>query len=186
MKKLLAGLLGLVLSVMTVLPAVAQNGQGRYDAVAGNGVNYTLNSYSAFYGQLFNSVATSTGVWSLGFGSSKSTVGTDVLSWDSAGHVLLAGIAAPVVSSCGTAPSVAAGSDSAGDVTMGTISPTTCTLTFAAAYTNVPHCFVSNRTSQYVAIAQATASTLVIVGTVSGGKMAAAADVLDYVCIGHN
>lgn len=184
MKKLLAGLLGLALSVMMVAtPAFAQNAQGRYDANVIGGVSFSLNSGGNFWGQLIN--AGNSSLWSLGFGSSKSVVGTDVINWDSAGHVLLAGIAAPIVSSCGTAPSVAAGSDNAGDITMGTTSPTTCTLTFAAAYTNVPHCFAVNRTSQFVLIAQATTTTLTIVGTNSGGKMANPLDVIDYVCLGH-
>lgn len=186
MKKL-NGLLGLMLSFVMigilVVPSMAQNAQGRYDANGIGSVSYSLNSGGSFYGQLFNSASSS--LFSLGFGSSKSTVGTKVLNWDSAGHVLLSGIGVPAVSSCGTAPSVAAGSDNAGDVSMGTANVATCTLTFAAAYTNVPHCFASNRTSKFVAIAQATTTTLVIVGTNSGAPFAVPGDVIDYVCLGH-
>lgn len=184
MNKMIAGLLGLALSVMMfATPAVAQNSQGRYDANVIGGVSYSLNSGGSFWGQLYN--AGSSSMWSLGFGSTKSTVGTDVINWDSSGHVLLAGIGSPIVSSCGTNPSVAAGSDNAGDVTMGTATPvTTCTVTFNASYTNVPHCFATNRTSKLSVIAQATTTTVVFVGTGAGG-FANSGDVIDYVCLGH-
>lgn len=180
MKKLIAGLLGLALSVMCVMPSMAQNKVGRYDAANVGAPNYTLNSGGSFYGLLANSGSASQ--WSLGFGSSQSTSGTSVLSWDSNGHVFLGGVAAPVVSSCGTNPSVVAGSDQAGDLTMGTAVSTTCTLTFRNAFTTIPHCFVNDRTSKVPLMAQPTASTLVIVPS-SGGIPAG--DIIDFFCIGH-
>lgn len=181
MKKLIAGLLGLALSVMCVVPSYSQNKVNRYDSLAVGAPSYTLNSGGSFYGQIVNSGSGSN--WSLGFGSSQSTSGTSVLSWDSSGHVWLSGVAAPVVSSCGSGASVVSGSDQAGDLTMGAAGATTCTLTFRTAFTTIPHCFVNNRTSKIVLMAQPTASTLVIVP--SAGGMNAANDVIDYFCIGH-
>ncbi len=180
MKKMIASLLASLLFAPVL--ALAQNIPTTYNA-GGVGVpNYTLQSGGSFYGQLNNSGSAS--LWNLGFGSSQSTSGTAVLNWDSAGHIRLGGIGVPVVSSCGTSPSGAAGSDNAGDVSMGTVAATTCTLTFAAPYANVPHCFASNRTSKLSTVSQATTTTLVIVGT-GAGAFANALDVIDYVCIGH-
>lgn len=48
----------------------------------------------------------------------------------------------PVLSSCGTSPAIA-GTDTAGEVTMGTDTPTGCVITFAAAYTSAPFCVVT-------------------------------------------
>lgn len=94
--------------------------------------------------------------------------------------------AAPIVSACATAPSVAAGTDQAGDVTIGKGgNQATCTLTFASGgYSNIPHCFCSNRSTNIACVAQATATTLVMVPT--GSSSFASVDVLDYVCFGHN
>lgn len=182
MKKLIAGLLGLALSVMCVVPSFAQNKVNRYDSMAVGAPSYTLNSGGSFYGQIVNSGSASQ--WSLGFGSSQSTSGTGVLSWNSAGHVFLSNVgSAPVVSSCGTNPSVVSGSDQVGDLTMGSVNATTCTLTFRTAFDNVPHCFVQNRTSNVVLLARPTVSTLVIVPSAAG--MGAANDIIDYFCMGH-
>lgn len=48
----------------------------------------------------------------------------------------------PAISSCGTSPSTARGTDMGGEVTEGT-SATTCTITFANAFTAAPWCVVS-------------------------------------------
>lgn len=50
--------------------------------------------------------------------------------------------APPSLTSCGTLPTIA-GSDYAGEVTMGTGTPTGCVITFAAAYAGVPYCTVT-------------------------------------------
>lgn len=92
---------------------------------------------------------------------------------------------APTVSSCGTSPSVASGSDQAGDVTTGTSLSNSCTITFASAYTNIPHCFCSDRTTKSACIAQATSSTVVLAASSTVAPFVSS-DVLDYVCIGHN
>jgi hypothetical protein len=84
----------------------------------------------------------------------------------------------PALSSCGTSPTIV-GSDIAGTVTMGTGSPTGCTITFANAYSSAPHCNVTWRgnvlATQNYSIST-TAITLNQTGTSS--------NVVDYICWG--
>lgn len=183
MKKVIAGLLGLVLSVMCVVPVMAQNAQSRYDAVGMGQVNYSLNSGGSFYGQEFNSGSASN--WSLGFGSAQNVVGTAVLTWDSKGHTGLVGIGVPAVSACGASSSnsVALGSDAAGDVSIGTGSNSSCTLTFAAAYAAIPHCFCNDRKTASTCIAQPGTTSVTFIGTTVSSF--ASGDALDYLCIGN-
>jgi hypothetical protein len=66
---------------------------------------------------------------------------------DRFGHEWVSEWAAPTLSSCGTSPSVS-GDDKAGEITMGTGSPTTCAMTFANQYhpgvgANAPYCTVT-------------------------------------------
>lgn len=49
---------------------------------------------------------------------------------------------APALTSCGTTPAIT-GSDLAGEVTMGTGSPTGCVITFNVSYTSAPYCTVT-------------------------------------------
>lgn len=92
-------------------------------------------------------------------------------------HVALQG-SAPVVSSCGTSPSIT-GSDAAGEVTTGTASPTACTITFAVAYTVQPICIVQDRTVAANLTSYAlTLTTIVIANT------AASSQKIAYVCFG--
>lgn len=76
--------------------------------------------------------------------------------------------APPTPTSCGTTPAVV-GSDLAGEVTMGTGSPTGCVLTFANAYTSAPFCTITWQTNlasmQYTI--SSTAITLVQTATSS-------------------
>lgn len=185
MKKLLGIALAVLVYAGTPVSAQVSGGPNlpnRFDANGIGTVSYSLNSGGSFYGQLFNSGTAAN--WSLGFGSAQSTSGTPVLTWDSNGHLLTHGIQAPAVSSCGTNPSVATGSDTAGDVTTGTSNSNSCTLTFSVAYAAIPHCFCSDRTTKAPCIAQATASTVVLAATATNAFLST--DVLDYVCLGHN
>jgi hypothetical protein len=87
---------------------------------------------------------------------------------------------APGVSSCGTSPSISTGAnDVHGTVTTGTASPTSCTITWAAARTNTPDCSVDSPSGTTVSSFSPTASTLVInfPGT-SSAKFT-------YVCMGQ-
>lgn len=85
------------------------------------------------------------------------TNSTAILQMDSAKHIRTM-TSAPVLSSCGTTPAIS-GSDTAGEVTMGTGSPTSCTITFNVAYANPPYCVVTwqaNLASMQYAIAAST------------------------------
>lgn len=60
---------------------------------------------------------------------------------DVKGHIANSGTAA-TVGTCGTSPAIS-GNDTRGIVTLGTGSPTACTVTFNAAYTSSPHCVIT-------------------------------------------
>lgn len=86
---------------------------------------------------------------------------------------------APTVGgSCGTSPAIA-GNNTAGKVTTGTGAPTSCTVTFSSAWVNAPSCSVSNETTENLARATSTTTTVVLTGTFVAG------DVLAYQCLGY-
>jgi hypothetical protein len=60
---------------------------------------------------------------------------------DVSGHIANSGVAA-TVGTCGTAPAIS-GNDARGKVTLGTASPTACTITFASSYATAPHCVIT-------------------------------------------
>lgn len=101
--------------------------------------------------------------------SAKSTFGA---------HVALTG-SSPSLSSCGTSPAIT-GSDSAGEVTTGTGTPTSCTITFSSAYVTQPVCMVQDRTLASN-LTSYTVSTTAIVATTS----AASSQKLDFICFGN-
>lgn len=84
----------------------------------------------------------------------------------------------PVVSACGTTPAIA-GSDFAGLVTVGTGTPTACTITFSAAYSAIPVCVVNSATQ--LAAFSYTVSTTAIVVT----QTATSSNLLRYICVGQ-
>lgn len=94
-------------------------------------------------------------------------------------HLSSAQTTAPALTSCGTSPAIV-GTDTAGEVTMGTASPTGCVITFNVAYTAAPICVVTWQAtplaSQSYAVST-TAITLTQTGT-SSNKV-------DYHCIGR-
>lgn len=92
-------------------------------------------------------------------------------------HVINGGTA-PAVSSCGTSPSITGG-DTAGKVTIGTGTPSSCTVTFDTAYSNAPSCTISgdDNTNAYGATTTTTALTITSNSEMSG-------DVIMYQCIG--
>lgn len=85
------------------------------------------------------SANTSAGV--TGTGSAVFGTGPTITSPIIAGHPRTSGTA-PAATVCGTTPAVL-GTDAAGQVTMGTGTPTGCVLTFATAFTAAPFCTVS-------------------------------------------
>lgn len=85
----------------------------------------------------------------------------------------------PVVSACGSGtPTIdTKATDSSGTVTTGTVA-TTCTVTFAKAYTTFNHCRVSSQSSISGLAYSYTLSALVVTASVLGG------DAFDYDCDG--
>lgn len=94
------------------------------------------------------------------------------------GKVSTGGGNIPVLSSCGTSPSITSGSTMfAGKFTTGTIA-TGCTVTFAQAFTNVPTC---NVTAPGVAVPTYNESTTAITMTLD-----VASTTYRYTCVGLN
>ena len=83
------------------------------------------------------------------------------------------------VSSCGTSPTLTTGRDGTGKITVGTGATTSCTFTFAKAYTNAPACTVSGTGLAGYYGGTSTTTTFVITSTVS-----MASKVLNYHCVG--
>jgi len=86
---------------------------------------------------------------------------------------------APGASSCGTSPSIT-GSDAAGKLTIGTGATTSCTVTFANAFTtNAPACVIAGDNN---AIGYAATTSTTVLTITSSGDMAS--DVISYICLG--
>jgi len=91
-------------------------------------------------------------------------------------HLILSG-PPPVLSSCGTNPTVT-GNDRGGYVTVGSVSATGCTITFAHAYSARPSCTLTNESMSVVNAMTYTVSASAITVTQTG----LTGDVLDYQC----
>lgn len=161
---------------------------------AGNGVmtigqDPGLTNYAGLWttngtpsGANYNFIADSTGADPLLYFNAPGVTGQmvfqtnaiSIVQYDSAKHVRTM-TPAPSLSSCGTSP-VISGSDTAGEITMGTGSPTGCVLTFNVAHANPPYCTVtwqSNLASMQYAIA---ASTITLTQTATSSNK------VNYVC----
>lgn len=95
---------------------------------------------------------------------------------DAKGHLGYTGTA-PSITSCGTSPSVATGTDNAGQVTEGATA-TGCTITFAMAYAATPFCTVGSQT-QVLAFAYTLSTTAITVTNTS-----TSGDKINWVCFG--
>jgi hypothetical protein len=96
-------------------------------------------------------------------------------------HIEVKGAAPTSVTSCGSNPSIV-GNDSVGTITVGTGGiVASCVLNFSGTWTNVPKCFVSNR-SAIIALQVVPAATTL---TVTAALAFAASSVLDYFCVGY-
>ena len=84
----------------------------------------------------------------------------------------------PVLSSCGSTPSIT-GSSSSGKVTIGTGATQSCTVTFDQTFTAAPACVIAgdNNAIGYAATTSATVLTIT-----SSADMAS--DVISYICVG--
>lgn len=103
--------------------------------------------------------------------------GAERLRIDQVGRFNFTTNAPPTASSCGTSPTVS-GNHTKGFVTMGTGSPTGCTLTWATAYNTTPQCVVTWRSnlSSMTYTTSTTALTLTQTGTSS--------NTVDWLCFG--
>lgn len=108
------------------------------------------------------------------FGPSLGKQWKDVL----ADHPRTSGTA-PAATVCGTAPAVL-GTDTAGQVTMGTGTPTGCVLTFATPYVAAPFCVVSwqNDIADMQYTVTTTALTLVQTATDS--------NIVNWICVARS
>ena len=91
--------------------------------------------------------------------------------------LLVAG-ADPVLTACGTAPTVV-GADPAGQITIGTGVTSSCTATFAVAYTNAPSCIVTGDNTAVGYAVATTTTTMIITSSANMGT-----DVVNYFCVG--
>lgn len=105
-----------------------------------------------------------------------STVGDVVARDTSVRHLQAVGTSPTVGGSCGSSPAIA-GKDLAMQVTAGTGSPTSCTVTFGTAYTTAPSCTANG--SATAGLKVATTTTTVIVSAASLG----AGEVLNVHCV---
>lgn len=113
-------------------------------------------------------------------GSTGATVNAqrDVVIADTNAHVSYGGTIPTVGGSCGTSPTIRAGStDTAGAITTGSGSPTSCTITFNLAYTAKPFCVVQAETPANLTSAVAS-TTLITITTVAPSA------VFTYACPG--
>ena len=91
-------------------------------------------------------------------------------------HILSTAPATPVLSACGTTPTIV-GTDFSAIVTTGTGAVTSCTITFSTAFGTAPRCVVSMGTTNAGPVfATATTTALTI------NYASAASQILDYVC----
>lgn len=252
-QRFVAGLLA-ALCLASAIPAKAQIGGGPdlINSITLYGVGapqVVLNAVGSNYGQLFNpSGSRSTGVWALGFGTSNSANGTEVLTWNTSNQVEInhgtvgasasnsiasagsstlsasplslfqvnslinangdiyyyiayrsngwlelkyASAAVPTVNSavgCGASPSAAAGTDQAGDITVGSSMGGICGIKFTSQPTNIPHCVCNDTTTPLAGCSIKSLSTSGFTmqnAPVGGETDFQTSDRLDWLCLAH-
>lgn len=95
------------------------------------------------------------------------------------GHIPLTGGSAPTLTAgCNGAGNAVSGTDAAGTITGQTAAATTCTLTFGTAYSTAPNCVASGQSSPLTGAFTVSASTIVVnFGSTANYKWS-------YVCFG--
>lgn len=115
------------------------------------------------------------------FYTANNAAPTEHVRIDTYGHIIYTGTAPSITANCGTSPSVA-GTDVAGRITVGTGgSDTSCTLTFANAWTTAPACTVGDESTSLLLKGIATTTTLIISAATPFG----ASDKIVYNCYGY-
>lgn len=95
------------------------------------------------------------------------------------GHIETKSNAVPVLSSCGTTPTIT-GSDMAGKVVIGSGIISSCTITFNASWTNAPACVANNETAILLVRAVSTQTTVVLSVATTFQS-----DTVSYMCLGY-
>lgn len=111
--------------------------------------------------------------------SSSASGNTTLFRVENTGH-FISSSTNPVLSSCGTTPSMV-GDDTHGEITVGSIAATGCTVTFGQPWAAAPVCVVSNQTMSITAALTYTISSTAIVFSQATGLVG---DKLDYICQG--
>jgi hypothetical protein len=112
----------------------------------------------------------------IGFsGASLGTADLEILRGGAPGALRITTGTTPTLSGCGTSPTIT-GNNSLGTVVIGT-TPGTCVVTFNGTWTNIPKCWLNNRTS---AVANRATSNSTTAFTMAG--TIAASDTIDYHC----
>jgi hypothetical protein len=123
----------------------------------------------------------------LSLSSNTLNVGSTYIADTSIHHIAITG-STPTVSTggsdCGTSPSIV-GNDNVGFVTVGSSSSgTTCTITFAHAWTTAPVCIAQDNTTE-VTLSAPTTTTTVVIGAPARIGNFADGDQVAYHCIGY-
>jgi hypothetical protein len=161
---------------VTGILAVANGGTGLASGTSGGVLCYTAT------GTIASSAALTAAGIIVGGGAgacpTASSIGISGTSIIGATKLRAAG-SAPALTSCGTSPAIVGG-DMAGEVTMGTATPTGCVITFAVAYSSAPYCVVSWQVN--IASMQYTVSTSAITLV----QTATSSNKVNYVCIARS
>ncbi len=96
-----------------------------------------------------------------------------------ADHFLVGAGTAPALTSCGTDPAIS-GDDQAGEVTMGTGSPTGCVITFNVAYVSAPYCVVTWQATPLLSQSYVVSNTAITLT-----QTATSSDKVNYLCRGR-
>lgn len=143
-----------------------------------NGVlNVVNNSGIPVFRASTSTLATSSPALSILGASTTATLNVPVLQILGDGHINATG-SIPVVTSCGTSP-IISGNDAMGQVTVGSITATGCTITFATPYEATPHCQLTNESMSITSALGYSETTAAITVTQATGLVG---DKLDYDC----
>jgi hypothetical protein len=143
-------------------------------------VNNTMTLAAGADSQTYTFPSTSATMPGIGLANAFTAANTFATNL-SARHILGLGTAPTTdagSSTCGTtAPSIA-GKDTGGQITVGSVGGTVCHVNFGTAFTNAPACVANAQTATNLKVTTTTAAAT-ITGTL------AAAEVIQYVCIGY-